>query len=106
MSCHDRHLVALDLAFEGHAGAAIDDPLAEQLDHRLGVAPMGVELLGDLQGREVQAHEVEADDPGPQRLMVASEDGPGQVIEPLTASVAEVALAMGLGVILAILNDG
>ncbi len=106
MSGHHIDFVALDLAFQGHGGAAVDDPPAERLNHRLGVAPMDVELLGDLQCREVQPHEVEADDPGPERLVMSGEDGAGQVVESLAAVMAEIALAMGLRAILAILDDG
>ena len=48
----------LDLALQDDRGAAIDDPLAELPDHRPGVILVDVQLLGDLQSREVQAHEV------------------------------------------------
>ena len=63
MSSHHIDFVALHLAFEGDGRAVIDDPLAELLDHRLDVAAVDVQLLGDLQARQVQAHEVEAEDP-------------------------------------------
>ena len=53
---------------------------------------------------EVQPHEVEAQDPDPQRLVVAGEDCPGQVVEPLAAAVALVALPLGLGVVVAVLG--
>ena len=105
MSGHHIDLVALDLAFQGHRRATIDDPLAELADHGPGVVLVDVQFLGDLQSRQVQAHQVEAGDPGPQRLVVAGEDGVGQVVEPLVAALALVALAMGLGVIPAVLDD-
>ena len=53
MSSHYIKFVALDLAFEGDGRGVIDDPLAELLDHRLDVAAVHVQLLGDLQTRQV-----------------------------------------------------
>src|SRR4029079_10251588 len=105
MSRHYIDFVALDLPIEHDGGAAIDDPLAEQLDHRLDIVSYHVECLGDLQGREVQPHEIQADDPGPQGLVAAGEDRPGEVVEPLPAAVAGVALAVSLGVIPAVPDD-
>ena len=105
MSGHHIGFVALDLALQDHGGPAIGDPLAELLDHRPDIATVNCELLGDLQGRQVQAYEIEADDPGPQGLVGAGEDRPGEVVEPLTAAVAEVALSVGLGLIPAVLDD-
>src|SRR4051812_29932242 len=105
MSGHHIDLVALDLPLQDDRGATLDDPLAKLLDHRPGVVLVDVKLLGDLQSREVQAHEVEAGDPGPKRLMMAGEDGVGQVVEALAAAPALVPLAMGFGVIPAVLDD-
>jgi hypothetical protein len=65
MSCHHIDFVAFHLAFQDDRRAAVDDPLAELLDHRPGVVLVDVEFLGDLQPREVQSHEIEAGDPGP-----------------------------------------
>ncbi len=54
MSRHHIDFVAFDLALQRDRGATGDDPLAELLDHRPGVILVEVELLGDLQSREVQ----------------------------------------------------
>ena len=105
MSGHDIDFVAFDFALQHDRGTAIDDPLAELLEHRPGVILIQIEFLGDLQAREVQSHEIQAGDPGPQRLVVPGEDRVGQVVEPLSATAALVALAMGLGVIPAVLDD-
>ena len=99
MPGHDRDLIAFDLAAERDLGLALHDPLPELGGHLLGIIGVEVQLLGDLCVGEVQAHEVQAQDPDPQRLMVPGEDGPGQVIEPLPAAVALVALPVELGVI-------
>jgi hypothetical protein len=105
MSRHHIDFVALDLAFEHHNGTAIDDPLTEFLDHHLNVVAVHVEFLGDLQARQVQPHEVQANDPGLKGLVVACEDGPCEVVKPPLTSVAVVALAMRLGVITPVLDD-
>jgi hypothetical protein len=105
MSRHHIDFVALDLAFEHHGGTAIDNALAKLLDHGLNVVAIPVEFLCDLQARQVQPHEVEAKDPGPHGLVMAREDGPGKVVKPPLTSVAELALAMQVGVITPVLAD-
>jgi hypothetical protein len=105
MSGHHIDFVALDRAPQHDRGAPLDDPLAESAHHRPGIILVDVQLLGDLQSRQVQTHEVQATDPSPQRLVMAGEDGVGEVIEALAAALAFVALAMGFGVIPAVLED-
>src|SRR5215213_6204001 len=77
MSRYDIDFVTFDLAREGHGGPAIDDPLTQLLDHRPDVILVQVQFLGDLQAREIQPHEIQASDPGPERLAVVGEDGAG-----------------------------
>ncbi len=48
MSRHHIDFVAFDLALQHDRRAAVDDPLAELLDHRPGVILVDLELLGDL----------------------------------------------------------
>jgi hypothetical protein len=105
MPGHDIDLVALDLAAERDLGLPLDDAFPKLRGHHLGVVGVDPQLLGDLLVGEVQAHEVKAKDPDPEWLMVAGEDGPGQVIEPLAAAMTAVALPFGLGVVMAVLGD-
>jgi len=102
---HHVHLVALDLAAERNLGLALDDPLTELGGHHLGIVGVDVQFLGDLLVGEIQPHEVQAQHPDPERLMVPGEDGVGQIIEPLVAAVAVVALSFPLGVVPAFLGD-
>ncbi|CAN5890544.1 hypothetical protein BH23PLA1_BH23PLA1_37070 [soil metagenome] len=88
MSCYDIDFVAFDLTLQHDRRATGNDPLAELLDHRPGVILVDVELLGDLQSRQVQAHEIQACDPGSQRLVMAGEDGVGEVVEASAAAPA------------------
>jgi len=50
------------------------------LGHRLHVRGAKVEFPGDLPVREVQAHEVQAQNPDPQRLVVRGQDRAGLVV--------------------------
>ena len=61
--------------------------------------------MADLFIREIQAHEIEAEDPDTQRLVMAGEDGPGQVVEVFLTSLALITLALGLGRIVTLFGD-
>jgi len=102
---HDVDLVALDLAAELHLRLPLNDPLPQHGRHPLGVVGIEVEFLGDLLVREVQAHEVQDQDPDPQRLVVPGEDRLGQVIEAAAAGPALVTLPLRLGLIPALLDN-
>ena len=66
---------------------------------------MQIQLLSNLFIREIQPHQIEAEDPGPQGSMVPGEDRPGQVIEaPLTGR-ALVSLPRRLGLVVPLLGD-
>jgi len=53
----------------------------------------------------IQPQEAQAQDPGPQRRMMAGEDRIGQVVEPLPTAVAVGTLTLGLGVVAPVLGD-
>src|SRR4051794_5424097 len=59
---HDVNLIALDLAAERHFELASDDPLAKLGRHYPGVVRIDPQFLSDLFVREVQPHEVQAQD--------------------------------------------
>lgn len=105
MSRHNIDFIAFDFTAEDLDGLALDDPFAELGGHRLGLVGVEIQLLSDLFIGEVQAHEVEAEDPDPQGLVMAGEDGAGQVIEELLTGLASVALACRLGRVMALLGD-
>src|SRR3954454_7654208 len=102
---HDIDLVDLDLAVEDDGRGSGGKPLPQLLGHRLHVRGAKLELLGDLPVREVEAHEVEAQNPDPQLLMVSGENGPGQVVEAAAAGRAAITLAVRLGIIPAMTGD-
>src|SRR5262249_31402194 len=92
MSSHHVDLVAFDLTGEHHRRPLLDDALPQLRAHPLGVVRIEIQLAGNLLVGEVQAEEIQAEDPDPQGLMMAGEDGPGQVVEPAGTRLAEVAL--------------
>ena len=71
-------------------------------DDRLGIYTTLTDTIGDLPVRQVEAHEVKAQDPGPKRLVMAGQNGAGQIIEATLALLAPIALPMPLRVIMAV----
>jgi len=95
-------LVDLDHARKLHLGGLGNEALPQARGHRMDVVFIQVQFPGDLQIGEVQSHEIQTQDPDPQRLMMAGQDRPGQIIEATAAAFATVALAVGLFLIVAI----
>ncbi len=58
MSCHHIDFVAFHFALQDDGRTAIDNSLAESLDHRPGVVFVDIQFLGDLQTRQVQSHKI------------------------------------------------
>jgi hypothetical protein len=104
MSSHDIDFVTFHLAAERDLGLPLHDAFAQLGCHLLGIIRIEIKLLSDLFIREIQPHEVEAEDPDAQRLVMTGEDGPGQVIKPSVASGAFIPLARRLSVITSLLD--
>ena len=100
MARHHVDLVDLHLAVEPRLGLALNQALAKLFGHGLDVALAEIEFLGDLPVRQVETHE--AQNPDPQRLMMAGQHRAGQVVETRLAELAQPALARGPVVIPAI----
>jgi hypothetical protein len=60
-------------------------PFTELCNHLLNIAPVQIQLLGDLFIREIQSHEVQTEYPDLERLVVSGKDSAGQIIEALSA---------------------
>src|SRR4051812_36631231 len=99
-------LVDLDLTPKDHRRELGGEPAAQLLGHELHVGLAQVQLPGDLPVGEVEPHQVEAQDPDPQRLVVPGQDGAGQVVEAGAACRAAVALAARSGVVPAVAGHG
>ena len=61
--------------------------------------------MADLFIREIQAHEIETENPDSKRLVMAGEDSPGQVVEVFLTGLALVALTLRLSCIVTLFGD-
>jgi hypothetical protein len=98
----DVDLVDLHLTFELHGRDFGSQAGAELLGHELHVGLVQRQFLGDLPVREVQAHQVQAQNPDPQRLVVPRQYGAGQVVEAAAAGRATIALPVRLRIVPAV----
>src|SRR5271166_5240924 len=98
-------LIALDGAAQLDFGPVHHDAFAELAGHLLDIADTQIQLRGDLLIGQVQPHEIQTQDPGRQGLVVAREDGLGEIVETAVAVLAAVALAVWLGFVAAVLGD-
>ena len=103
---HDIDLVNLDLACQPHRGSLGDQAIAQLLGHGLHVRSVEAQFLGDLTVREVQAHEVQAHHPDPQRLVMSGQHRAGEVVKAPRAHLAPVSLPVRLGLVKAIADYG
>ena len=99
MPGHDVDLVDLHLTLQPHGRGLGNQAAAQLLGHGVHVRPVEAQFLGDLAVREVQAHEVQAQHPDPQRLVMAGQHRAGEVVEPPRAFLAAVALPARLAVV-------
>jgi hypothetical protein len=67
--------------------------------HRLNLAFADPQFASNLAVRQVQTHEIQAQDPDPQGLVMARQNRPGQIVEALAAAVTQIALAVPLGLV-------
>src|SRR4051794_5790201 len=58
--------------------------------------------MRDLAVRQVYSHEVRAQDPGRDRLMMSGQNGSRQIIEAILAGLAQVSLSVPLAIVMAI----
>ena len=102
VSGHDMNLVHPDHARQGFPDRLGGQAPAQPWRHVPGIVPVQSQLPGDLAIRQVQPHEIKAQDPYPHRLVMAGQDRARQVIEPDATAVATITLAMRLGLIMPI----
>src|SRR3954447_22316227 len=98
----DVELVELDVAAQDDVGRLRHDAVAQHLGHGLDVALAHTEFLRDLTVRQVHSHEVRAQDPGRDGLMMSGQNGSRQVIEAILAGLAQVALSVPLAIVMAV----
>ena len=71
MPGHDVDLVDLHLTLQPHGRGLGNQAAAQLLGHGVHVRHVEAQFLGDLTVRKVQTHEVQAQHPDPQRLVMA-----------------------------------
>jgi hypothetical protein len=96
---HDVNFVDLHLAFERHLRGLGGQAAAQLLRHGLHVRPAKAQLLGDLLIGKVQAHEVEAQNPHTQRLVVPGQHRIGEIVEAGRTRLAPIPLPSRLRVV-------
>ena len=64
-----------------------------------------IEFFCNLVVREVEPHEIQAQYPHPQGLMMPGKDRVRQIVKTSLAGLAQVALTLGLGVVASLLSD-
>src|SRR4051795_9203572 len=99
---HPVNLIDLHLTLQPGCWDFGHEATAQMFRHRLHVGRAQAQLQGDLPVREVQAHEVEAQHPHPQRPMVSGQRRAGEVVKAPGAGLTAIALPMRLGVVASI----
>ena len=86
MTGYHIHLVTFDLPGQARLGFERHNPLAQLSGHRLHVILVQPQLLGNLLIGQIQAHEIQTQNPYPQGLMMTGKDRVRQIIKvPMTA---------------------
>jgi hypothetical protein len=99
------YLIALDLAFQNDRLLTVRDALAEFRGYSLSLPLRQTQLGSDLLVRQVQAHQIRAQHPNPQRLVVSCENSIGKIIETTITITATIPLAANFARVVAILDD-
>src|SRR5208337_2818861 len=105
MSCHYIDFVAFHLAAERDLWLPLNDTLTKLSGHLLSIVTIQIQLMSNLLIREIQPHEVKAEHPHAQRLVVTGKDRPGEVVEPLPTGVALILLSFRLRFVASLFRD-
>ena len=105
MSRHHIDFITLHLPRECDLRLVLYDAFAQLRGHELDIVGMHIEFLGDLFIRQIQSHEVEAEKPDPQRLVMTGKDGTGQVVELRLTRLALIPLSRRLGLVSTLFGD-
>ena len=105
MACDNVDLITFHLVGSRRSRRLAHYPLASLPGHLLHVVFMKIEFVGNLVVREVESHEIQAQYPHPQGLMMAGKDRVRQIIKASLAGLAQVALTLGLGVVTSLLGN-
>src|SRR6478736_7361221 len=102
---HNVDFVDLDFAGQRRGRYPRRQVMAQMLGHDLHVRAVQAKLRGDLPGGEVQSHQVKAQHPHPQRLMMPRQRRAGEIVETPVARLAAIALPMRLLLVMPVPDD-
>jgi len=105
MACYDVDFVTFNFSRELEGGLSGIHSRTQGFGHVLNVVFVQVKLGCNLQVRQIEAHQVKAQYPDPQGLMVAFEDGSGKIVEVAATALAMIPLASRLGLIMSMPNN-
>jgi hypothetical protein len=105
MSRHYIDFVAFHFAAERHLRLSLNDALTKLRGHLLGIVTVQIQLVRDLLIREIQPHEIEAEQPDAKWLVVTGKNRPGEVVEPLSTDGALIPLSFRLGFVVPLFRD-
>jgi hypothetical protein len=106
MPGHYVGLIAFDLARQLDFGLRGHDPGSQLGRHPLDVILIQTQFLADLMVGEIQAHEVQTQNPDLQRLVMPGQDGSRQIVEIAVTDRAAVFLPGGLARIATLFRYG
>jgi hypothetical protein len=104
MTCYDVNFVAFNFSTELEGGLFGIHSRAQGFGHILNVILVQIQLGCDLHVRQIQAHQVKAQYPNSQWLVVPLEDSPAQIVEIGATALAVVPLTSWLGLVVSVSN--
>ena len=104
MPCHNVNFIAFDFTRQHDRGWLRHDPFTPLSRPVVSAVFIQIQFPSDLPVRQIQAQEIQTQQPDSQRLMVAREEGVREVIEVPPAAAAVVALSIGLSLVQAPLH--
>ena len=102
---HHIDLVDLDHALKLDVRSLRAQAFAQGRRHRLDVILVQIQFAGDLAVGKIEAHEIQAQNPDAERLMMAGQDRAAQIVEASAATFAAITLPVLLRVIDAVAYD-
>jgi hypothetical protein len=105
MPSYHIYFIALDFPFQEWLWLLGHNAFPKLGSHLMDVGPIQVQFLSNLLIGEVQPHEIQAQNPDPQGLVVPTENGARQIVKATVAVLALVSLALGLGIVMPLLGD-
>lgn len=105
MTGHDIDLVALYVPRQDGVRLAGNNPLSQLLGHPLHIVWVQPQLVGNLGIRQVQTHEIQTQNPNPQRLMMPRQHRLRQIVKIAVATLTPIFLSCGLSGVPPLLRD-